>query len=905
MQNLKKDVKEKLEAALMYAEMGWPVLPLHTVKDGQCTCGKPGGKCSPGKHPRYDPMLLSKGLHSASTKPNLIRQWWTKWPDANIGVLTGKQSNLIVLDLDMHGDVDGINNAKKEFGWEPQGVYQKTGGGGIQAFYRRPDDVERVKSQCGKGSMAPGVELKADDGYVTVPPSNHISGESYQWVQPPDGSELPQPPEWIMAAQTKKRTERIKAKTVKADADVIPDGERNSTLTSLAGSMRRKGMSEESVLSALLTHNEERCNPPLDTAEVEAIAASVCQYEPGKDQENAEKARRRALEAVKGMIERVKESKNVLEVFEAAPHLARLKRGRYNAILNQLKGILGKSLNLNELKAEVKDAERELSRIEKDARIREGLHEDGIFELADMTVAEAARNVIDWLSITSKPKIFQRGRTLVRVVHGYDGPQLETLKRKSLRSHLANHFEFRMGGEKIPYPDEDIVDDILNQVSWSLPPVRGMTHVPMLRENGSLLKEKGYDADTRYIFLPGKGMEEIEIAEQPNPSDVRLAVRVIEELLHDFPFVDHSAKVNAIGLLLTPVVKTLVNGQIPAFGINATKEGTGKTKLAHLVSIVSTGEQAPAITAPSGEDEWRKTITSFLMRGSPLVLIDNADGALQTDALAAAITSSTYGGRVLGKSEVNIPNGKTLWMTTGNGLYFAGNLARRGVMIDLDSRSSRPWLRTKFRHSNIEKWARDNRQKIVCALLTLARSWVAAESPQAGDVPIFGGFQEWTNVVGSILKNANINGFLGNLERRIVEQNYGDLQWEQFLLTVLYRSRVDNPFRASELFNAISASDGTGDISVALLPDELAEAWEPKNTAGFTRRLGQALRRHQGERFGDAEIRVETAGKKQNTTLWKISLDNPPENEVELKIPGKILDLDVSSLEFNKSYMSL
>ncbi|MGB5047792.1 MAG: phage/plasmid primase, P4 family [Caldilineaceae bacterium] len=62
--------------------------------------------------------------------------------------------------------------------------------------------------------------------------------------------------------------------------DTIPDGKRNSTLTSLAGSMRRRGMSQNAIAAALLAENSARCVPPLDPAEVQAIATSVCRYAP-------------------------------------------------------------------------------------------------------------------------------------------------------------------------------------------------------------------------------------------------------------------------------------------------------------------------------------------------------------------------------------------------------------------------------------------------------------------------------------------------------------------------------------------------------------------------------------------------------------------------------------------------
>ena len=90
-------------AALGYARRGWPVLPLHTATPHGCTCQQE--RCtSAGKHPR-----TPHGLHEASQDPEQIRAWWRRWPAANIGIRTGRDAGLLVLDLDRHhGGLDSL-----------------------------------------------------------------------------------------------------------------------------------------------------------------------------------------------------------------------------------------------------------------------------------------------------------------------------------------------------------------------------------------------------------------------------------------------------------------------------------------------------------------------------------------------------------------------------------------------------------------------------------------------------------------------------------------------------------------------------------------------------------------------------------------------------------------------------
>ena len=84
-----------MEHALGYSARGQPVLPLHWPENGVCSCGNPNCGRSSAKHP-----LTPNGLKDATTNPEQIRNWWTRWPDANIGIVTGKVSGIVVVDVD-------------------------------------------------------------------------------------------------------------------------------------------------------------------------------------------------------------------------------------------------------------------------------------------------------------------------------------------------------------------------------------------------------------------------------------------------------------------------------------------------------------------------------------------------------------------------------------------------------------------------------------------------------------------------------------------------------------------------------------------------------------------------------------------------------------------------------------
>lgn len=97
-----------LKFALDYASRGWPVFPVWQIKDGKCSCGEADCEHS-GKHPLG--KLAPKGRNSATTNPETIKRWWGKYPDANIAIVTGPESGLVVVDVDPR---HGGNETKKK-----------------------------------------------------------------------------------------------------------------------------------------------------------------------------------------------------------------------------------------------------------------------------------------------------------------------------------------------------------------------------------------------------------------------------------------------------------------------------------------------------------------------------------------------------------------------------------------------------------------------------------------------------------------------------------------------------------------------------------------------------------------------------------------------------------------------
>jgi hypothetical protein len=158
--------------ALACAQAGVRVFPVHTFRNGACSCAGAKG-CKPAKHPIGS--LVPRGVLDASNDSTVITSWWDQVPDANIGFATGKASNLVVLDVDGPAGEATLAELEKQHGSLPP-TWQVRTGKGRHLYFHYPKDVAKVKSVA---RQKLGLDVRADGGYVLGPPSIHSSGHRY------------------------------------------------------------------------------------------------------------------------------------------------------------------------------------------------------------------------------------------------------------------------------------------------------------------------------------------------------------------------------------------------------------------------------------------------------------------------------------------------------------------------------------------------------------------------------------------------------------------------------------------------------------------------------------------------------------------------------------------------------
>lgn len=223
--------------------------------------------------PRGKVPITKHGCKDATTDITTIKEWWRKWPNANIGLATGLDSGIGVLDFDAKPNVNEIiSNFEKTFNLSiPITPMVFTGGNGYHYYFK----INKVMSN--RTGILQGVDWRAEGGYVVLPPSIHENGQQYQWIECANLR-------WFQPVPLPKDIENIvikpKSTTYKFNPTYeIPSGSRNEYLTFLIGKLFGHKIDVHLARQLTIAFNEKYCTPPLETNEVNQIIESIASRE--------------------------------------------------------------------------------------------------------------------------------------------------------------------------------------------------------------------------------------------------------------------------------------------------------------------------------------------------------------------------------------------------------------------------------------------------------------------------------------------------------------------------------------------------------------------------------------------------------------------------------------------------
>ncbi len=458
-----------------------------------------------------------------------------------------------------------------------------------------------------------------------------------------------------------------------------------------------------------------------------------------------------------------------------------------------------------------------------------------------------------WSVLLASPlgrRMFRFGSALVRVPEeGADGlDPLDPVKLAGLLYRVADWVRETARGARPARVPTDIARDLCALPDAAVPRLTGLTPLPLLRRDGTVLAAPRYDPASRLFCRPDPAVAAACLAlPEPGPTARAEALALLrDDLLGDFPFVRPSDAAHALGLVLLPLLRHLVDGPTPLHLIEAPSAGTGKTLLADVVHALAAGVPADPTPLPTPQEEVRKKITALLLGSAALVLLDNVNHTLDSPSLAALLTKDTWSDRVLGKSALaSLPN-RAVWVATANNPALSRELAQRCVRVRLDACVERPWLRGGFRHADLLGWVLAERPRLVAAALTLARAWIADGAPR-GAVSL-GSFGSWAAMIGGILASAGVDGFLDDREEPVDAATPEESAWQGFVA------------RWAEVHGAAEV-DGRAPLTLAVETG----LWAPdaRGGPGELARFGIALAKRRDRVFGGWRIGVRRDGKRK------------------------------------------
>lgn len=474
------------------------------------------------------------------------------------------------------------------------------------------------------------------------------------------------------------------------------------------------------------------------------------------------------------------------------------------------------------------------------------------------------------------PYIFVRGNQLVRLLND-NGLKFDILDESALRGLMARSSGFvRYEGQddddkpmyvKVP-PPLNVVKDILSLGSWpNVPPIEGITETPSIRPDGSIMELPGYDPVTKLYYEPANGLCKLFIPNAPTEADAeKAAEHILDEVFGDFPFKDEASRANALAAPLSIVMRPAIRSNIPLGLFDKPQAGTGASLLVDAIATITTGQPASMMSAPDSEDEWRKRITSCLMEGKPMIVIDNVVGRLGSAKLAQVLTAHIWSDRILGKSEMISLPARACWFATGNNLLMGGDIARRSYWSRLDAEMARPWLREEFRHPNLLNWIKENRAILLSDLLIMVRAWYVAGQPSTSIKPL-GNFEDWTIKISGILDYAGIEGFLANRNELYDSSDPENAQWDDFL-QAWYQLHQNNPISAATLKAELLDRNPVFKILQDAMPEDITRAIskEKKDSPA----LGIALKKHVDQVYPSGIKLAATEDSHKKVNLWKV-----------------------------------
>lgn len=458
------------------------------------------------------------------------------------------------------------------------------------------------------------------------------------------------------------------------------------------------------------------------------------------------------------------------------------------------------------------------------------------------------------------PMLFRGLEGMVHISH--DATGAASIKRVS-RAHMqAVATEAAMWisttereGVSSVSPPRELCENYLDTEKWwcGIPSLERVAQAPFFAADGTLCDQTNYYPSAKaWLSLPlGFSIGDTT----PNQQNIAKAkALILDTILGEVAFANDASCAHAVGQMILPFVRLMIDGPSPLHLWNAPGPGSGKTYSANLCN-------APfGMVSPQGEktspEEWRKSLFSALASGPSHIFLDNIKGSLNSPFLDAAITSPDgyISERIIGTSDVVKAPVWCVWVATANNAQLTQDAAQRSIVVELDPNCENPGAR-EFSH-NPAAFVRDNRDRVCGAVITLVRAWLESGKPIYRG-PHRSRFPKWQEVIGGILEVVGVPGFLENIEetQEAISEDQSD-EWHEFT-ELAFERFGDSRKTAREL------------LQIAELVPDLKDNLDGKaDVLGKEKCLSSLLTRHANQRFGN--LKIMSAGKFQRRLCFKV-----------------------------------
>ncbi|WP_178861268.1 hypothetical protein [Thiomicrorhabdus cannonii] len=492
--------------------------------------------------------------------------------------------------------------------------------------------------------------------------------------------------------------------------------------------------------------------------------------------------------------------------------------------------------------------------------------------VADGKMSQAVNATIEILK--DHQNVFDLGEQLVVIKDLSVQPQNENLLAYWLGENIQFVIEKRVKKETVKEyidPPVKLVKQLLSLGSQrGLKKLRGVISAPVLRKDGSLLRNPGYDSKTG-LFLTEYCVKDFNVPDVLTQKEISCALKEVMFPFKDFTFANDLDKELLLTALLSAIMRPVL-ATSPGFAIDAPYQASGKTLLATAIaSLMYPETESPSVLpyiASKSDDENRKRLFAELLRGVKTIILDNVVGQFDSPALAAAMTSSSLTDRVLGESQTKTLPVNLLFLMTGNNVVLAGDMPRRIPIIRIDPKTPEPYKR-RFDFDPVQ-YVKTNRIKLVAAGLTIVKAWLTSSDYKNGVYSIgsLASFEEWDSLVRqpvawlakhnwTWLKHDPMDAF-DRAQKSDPEQ---EALYE--LLVAVDAIYNGNVFSSRQLVDSVNSSGGSE--SCTDLHDILVD-WT--NNKLNSRSIGRLLTYRKDRQVKDLVLRSVT--KEGNKMLWRV-----------------------------------